>query len=153
MNVILNLIRMETRRGDWIWAVEPLGQPHSSSSPGHHQDMTPSLLGQLEPWSEERSPILHLEPLPLCLVPIPAQATAPPSPLGQDGDSQDRGQSCRRAQRYPLDYQSFHPSIKQVGKTPIERFTNLENLWMSNQNGNSALLCGVKVSCMSAKLI
>ena len=56
-------------------------------------------------------------------------------------------------QRYPLDYQSFHPSIKQVGKTPIERFTNLENLWMSNQNGNSALLCGVKVSCMSAKLI
>ena len=24
---------------------------------------------------------------------------------------------------------------------------------MSNQNGNSALLCGVKVSCMSAKLI
>ena len=24
---------------------------------------------------------------------------------------------------------------------------------MSNQNGNSALLCGVKLSCMSAKLI
>ena len=133
--------------------MEPLGQPHSSGSPGHGQDMTPSLLGQLEPWSKERT--LHLEPLPLCLVPFPAQAAAPPSPPGQHGHSQSRGQSCKRAQRYPLDYQSFHPSIKQVGrdKTPIERFTNLENLWMSNQNGNSALLCGVKLSCMSAKLI
>ena len=74
--------KSQTRRGDWIWAVEPLGQPHSSSSPGHHQDMTPSLLGQLEPWSEERSPILHLEPLPLCLVPLPAQASAQQPPGG-----------------------------------------------------------------------
>ena len=133
--------------------MEPLGQSQNSGSPGHCQDMTSCLLGQLEPWSEERSPVLHLEPLPLCLGPLPAQATVPPSPPGQDGHSQNRGQSCKGPQRYPLDYQSFHPSIKQVGrdKAPIERVTNLENLWMSNQNGNSTLLCGVKVSCMCAK--
>ena len=109
--------------------------------------MTPSLLGQMEPWSEETNPLLNLERLCLCLVPPPAQATAPPLSPGQAGHSQNRGLSCKRDQRDPLHYQSIHQSINQTGrhKAPTERFTNLENLWMSNQNGNSASLCGIKV--------
>lgn len=101
--------------------------------------------GPARVWSEGRSPTpiwgaLHL-PSPSPIAHQLLQATAPPLSPVQAGHSQDRVLSCERDQR--TSRQSIRASIiyqRGRNKAVIERFTNLENLWMFNQNGNPDFL-------------